>query len=257
MRPAPLAAGRIRREGSGRRALTDQDPGLAPALDALVEPGTRGDPESPSRWLCKSTRTLSAELFARRHPAGHAKVAELLREGGYSLQGNRKTEEGEDHPDRVAQFRRINRSVKRAPRVAEPVVSVDTEKADHRRRRWKQRLAPAPMEMGASATGRPDGLGTGRSPFPPGTSQWNKVEHRLFSFISSNWRGEPPRDYETIVRLIAATTTAKGLKATCRLDHHKYPAGRKVTDEEMARVNLKPERFHGEWNYTIQPNIKR
>ena len=144
LREAPLAPGRIRRRGGGRRALTAHDPGLAPALDALVEPTARGDPESPLRWTCKSARTLAAELAARRHPASHTKVAELLREGGYSLQGHRKTEEGGDHPDRDAQFRQINRAVKRALRAGEPVISVDTKKKElignyqNHGRRWRK-----------------------------------------------------------------------------------------------------------------------
>ena len=334
----PLAAGRIRRAGGGRHALTANDPGLSPALDALVEPLARGDPESPLRWTCKSTRTLAAELTARHHPVSHAKVAQLLVAADYSLQSNRKTEEGEDHPDRDAQFRHINSAVKRALRAGEPVISVDTKKkelignyhnqgrqwckrgtadkvnghdfpspdvprafpygiydlgrntgfvnvgTDHdtgafavasirgwwraegrrhypRTRRllitadgggsngWRQRLWKWELQRLADQTG----LRLSVCHFPPGTSKWNKVEHRLFSFISSNWRGEPLRDYETVVRLIAGTTTAKGLKVTCRLDHHKYPVGRKIPDEEFARVNLTPEKFHGEWNYTIQP----
>ena len=339
LQETPLAPGRIRREGGGRRALTVHDPGLTPTLDALVEPTARGDPQSPLRWTCKSARTLAAELSARRHPASHTKVAQLLREGGYSLQGNRKTEEGGDHPDRDAQFRHINRGVKRALRAGEPVISVDTKKkelignyhnqgrqwrktatadkvnghdfpgpdvpraypygiydlgrnagfvnvgTDHdtgafavasirgwwraegrrlypRTRRllitadgggsngWRQRLWKWELQRLADQTG----LTLTVHHFPPGTSKWNKVEHRLFSFISSNWRGEPLRDYETVVRLIAGTTTVKGLKVSCRLDHRKYPVGRKITDEEIAQVNLKPERFHGEWNYTIHPS---
>jgi hypothetical protein len=284
---------------------------------------------------------LAAELSARHHPASHTKVAQLLRESGYSLQGNRKTEEGGDHPDRDDQFRHINCVVKRALRAGEPVISVDTKKKElignyqNRGRQWcKTRTAervnghdfPSPdvpraypygiYDLGRNrgfvnvgtdhdtgafavasirgwwrAEGRrlyPDarrliitadgggsngwrqrlwkwelqgladqtGLTVTVCHFPPGTSKWNKVEHRLFSFISSNWRGEPLRDYETVVRLIAATTTAKGLKVSCRLDHRKYPVGRKITNEEMALVNLKPERFHGEWNYTIHPSNK-
>jgi hypothetical protein len=342
LQQAPLTPGRIRREGGGRHALTTHDPGLVPTLDGLVEPTARGDPESPLRWTCKSTRTLAAELSARRHPVSHAKVAQLLKESGYSLQGNRKTEEGEDdHPDRDEQFRHINRAVKCAMRLGEPVISVDTKKKElignyhNQGRQWRKTgtaqkvnghdfpgpTVPRAYPYGIYDLGRNTGfvnVGTdhdtsafavasirgwwraeGRrlypdaqrllitadaggsngwrqrlwkwelqrladqtslvvavSHFPPGTSKWNKVEHRLFSFISSNWRGEPLRDYETVVRLIAGTTTAKGLKVTCRLDHHKYPVGRKVSNEEMAQVNLKPERFHGEWNYTILPRTK-
>jgi len=341
LREAPLAPGRIRREGGGRHALTAHDTGLIPALDALVEPTARGDPESPLRWTCKSARRLAAELAVRGHPASHTKVAQLLRDAGYSLQGNRKTEEGGDHPDRDAQFGHINRAVKRALRSGEPVISVDTKKKElignyhNQGRQWRKTATaekvnghdfprpdvPRAYPYGIYDLGRNTGfvnVGTDHDTsafavasirgwwraegrrlyprarrllitadgggsngwrqrlwkwelqrladqtglvlmvchFPPGTSKWNKVEHRLFSFISSNWRGEPLRDYETVVRLIAGTTTAKGLKVTCRLDHRKYPVGRKVTDEEMARVNLKRERFHGEWNYTIHPANK-
>ena len=334
----PLAPGRIRRAGAGRHALTADDPGLSPALDALVEPLTRGDPQSPLRWTCKSARTLAVELSARHHQVSHTKVAQLLGEAGYSLQGNRKTEEGGDHPDRDAQFRHINGAVKRALRAGDPVISVDTKKkeliGDYRNqgRQWrKTRTAdkvnghdfpgpevPRAYPYGIYDLGRNTGfvnVGTDHDTgafavasirgwwraegrrlyvqarrlvitadsggsngwrlrlwkwelqrladqtgltltichFPPGTSKWNKVEHRLFSFISSNWRGEPLRDYETAVRLIAGTTTAKGLTVTCRLDHRKYPVGCKISDEEFAQVNLRPENFHGEWNYTIRP----
>jgi hypothetical protein len=335
----PLATGRIRREGGGRHTLTSNDPGLAPALDALVEPTTRGAPQSPLRWTCKSARALAAELAAEHHPVSHTKVTQLLREDGYSLQGNRKTEEGDDHPDRDAQFQHINRAVKRALRAGEPVISVDTKKKElignyqNQGRQWRQagtaakvnghdfpgpdvpraypygiydlgcnvgfvnvgtdhdtgafavasirgwwraegqRLYPRTQRLLITADaggsngwrlrlwkwelqGLADqtGLTLTVCHFPPGTSKWNKVERRLFSFISSNWRGEPLRDYETVVRLIAGTTTAKGLTVTCRLDHRKYPVGRKITDDEFAHVNLKPDNFHGEWNYTIHPS---
>jgi hypothetical protein len=334
LQAAPLAPGRVRRDGGGRHELTSHDPGLAPALDGMVEPTARGDPQSPLRWTCKSTRTLAAELTARRH----TKVTQLLREDGYSLQGNRKTEEGGDHPDRDAQFRYINRAVKHALRAGEPVISVDTKKKElignyqNQGRQWRQTgtaekvnghdfpgpEVPRAYPYGIYDLGRNAGfvnVGTDHDTgafavasirgwwhaegrrlyprsrrllitadaggsngwrlrlwkwelqgladqtgltltvchFPPGTSKWNKVEHRLFSFISSNWRGEPLRDYETVVRLIAATTTAKGLTVTCRLDRRKYPVGRRITDEEIAHVNLKPNKFHGEWNYTIHP----
>jgi hypothetical protein len=336
---APLAPGRIRRQGGGRHALTTNDPGVAAALDGLVEPTARGDPESPLRWTCKSSRTLAAELTAGHHPISHTKVTQLLRADGYSLQGNRKTEEGEDHPDRDAQFRHINRAVTVALCTGEPVISVDTKKKElignyqNAGRQWRQkgtaekvqghdfpgpevpraypygiydlgrntgfvnvgtdhdtgafavasirgwwraegrRLYPRAERLLITADGggsngwrlrlwkwelqrlaEQTGLALAVSHFPPGTSKWNKVEHRLFSFISSNWRGEPLRDYETVVRLIAGTTTARGLKVTCRLDHRKYPVGRKITDEEYQQINLKPDKFHGEWNYTILPN---
>jgi len=333
--------GRIRRPGGGRKNILDHDPHLLGALDRLIDPETRGDPESPLRWICKSTRTLAAQLTRQKHPVSHMKVAQLLREQGYSLQGNRKTEEGGDHPDRDAQFRHINTQVKRALAKGVPVISVDTKKKelvgnyenggrqwlpakqpvkvnghdfphpdipraypygvyDVERNRgfvnvgtnhdtgafavasirgwwraegrrlypktrdllitadaggsngWRLRLWKLELQKLADETG----LALSVCHFPPGTSKWNKIEHRLFSFISSNWRGEPLRDYETIVRLIARTTTAKGLKVTCRLDRRKYPTGRKVTDEEMKRVNLERNKFHGDWNYTIRPQLR-
>jgi hypothetical protein len=331
--------GRIRRLGAGRKNIIERDPKVLVMLDCLIEPETRGDPESPLRWICKSTRTLAAELSRQKHPISHEKVAQLLRDQHYSLQSNRKTEEGADHPDRDAQFRHINKQVKRALAKGMPVISVDTKKKellgnyDNGGKQWlptKQPLkvnghdfpspdVPRAFPYGIYDLGRNTGfvnVGTdhdtgafavasirgwwrseGRSlysqarvllitadgggsngtrlrlwklelqkfadetglsisvcHFPPGTSKWNKVEHRLFSFISSNWRGEPLRDYETIVNLISRTTTAKGLQVTCRLDRRKYPTGRKVTNEEIKRVHLKRDKFHGEWNYTICPS---
>lgn len=336
-RTAPLP-GRIRRPGAGRKRIVAHDPGLPDALDRLIDPETRGDPQSPLRWICKSTRTLAAQLTRQKHPLSYVKVAQLLKDQGYSLQSNRKTQEGEDHPDRDAQFRHINTQVKRALPQGKPVISVDTKKKellgnyDNGGRQWLPAKQPVKVnghdfpgpdvpraypygiydvdrntgfvnvgthhDTGAFAVasirgwwrakGRKlypktrdllitaDGGGSNGSRlrlwklelqkfadetglaiavchFPPGTSKWNKIEHRLFSFISSNWRGEPLRDYETIVQLIARTTTAKGLKVTCRLDRRKYPTGRKVTDEEMKRVNLERSKFHGDWNYTIRP----
>jgi hypothetical protein len=308
-------------------------------LERLIEPETRGDPETPLRWICKSTRALSAQLTRQHHPISYVKVGQLLRDQGYSLQSNRKTEEGADHPDRDAQFRHINSEVKRAMAAGTPVISVDTKKKElignyvNRGQQWRRTKTPRKVnghdfpdpsvpraypygiydlryntgfvmvgtahDTGAFAVasirgwwrfeGRQlysmakellitaDGGGSNGSRlqlwklelqkfanetglsisvchFPPGTSKWNKVEHRLFSFISSNWRGEPLRDYETIVKLIARTTTAKGLKVTCRLDRRKYPTGRKITAKEMKCVNVERNKFHGDWNYVIRPN---
>jgi len=335
----PLSPGRVRRPGGGRPALVVRDPDLPARLEALVEPLTRGDPESPLRWTSKSTRALAAELAAQHHRVSHEKVAQLLRELDYSLQGTRKMEEGADHPDRDAQFAYINAQVRRALRARRPVISVDTKKKEllgnyqNAGRQWRPAKAPLRVQVhdfpapavpraypygiydlghntgfvnvgtdhdtGAFAVASirgwwraegkrlyphahrllitADGGGsngyrlrqwklelqrfadaTGLAivvcHFPPGTSKWNKVEHRLFSFISSNWRGEPLRDYETIVRLIANTTTAKGLTVTCRLDRRRYPVGRKVSNREMATLRLTPQPFHGEWNYVIRPH---
>lgn len=334
----PLETGRIRRPGGGRPTLLRLDPDLPRTLEGLVEPLARGDPGSPLRWTSKSTRVLAAELTAQRHPVSHEKVAQLLRQMDYSLQSNRKTEEGSDHPDRDAQFQHINEQARKALAHGRPVISVDTKKKElignyeNVGRQWRKTKVPQKVnghdfpdpsvpraypygiydlarnagfvnlgtdhDTGAFAVasirgwwrfeGRrrypnvrqllitADGGGsngyrlrqwkmelqgladsTGLSitvcHFPPGTSKWNKVEHRLFSFISSNWRGEPLRDYETVVRLIAGTTTAKGLRVTCRLDRRRYPVGRKVSDEEFSTLNLTPDAFHGEWNYIIRP----
>jgi DDE family transposase len=334
-----LPAGRIRRPGAGRKRLIVSDPGLVDTLEAMIEGQTRGDPESPLRWICKSTRTLARALARRHHRVSHTKVAQILHDLDYSLQSNRKTEEGRDHPDRDAQFRYINTAVKRSLARGQPVISVDTKKKEllgnfdnagqqwrvakrprsvrghdfptpavpraypygiydvgrntgfvnigtdhdtgafavasirgwwrHEGKRlypaattilitadaggsngWRLRLWKVKLQEFADDTGLPIAV----CHFPPGTSKWNKIEHRLFSFISSNWRGEPLRDYETVVNLIAKTTTAKGLTVTCRLDRRRYPAGRKVTTEDMKRVNLHPNGFHGEWNYVITPH---
>lgn len=338
---ASPSEGRMRRPGGGRKKITVTDPALLAALELLIESGTRGDPESPLRWICKSTRTLAVQLTNENHPISYVKVAQLLHEQNYSLQSNRKTEEGEDHPDRDAQFRHINTCVKKALAAGMPVISVDTKKKElignyeNAGQQWLAAKKPRKVsghdfpdpevpraypygiydlgrnagfvnvgtdhDTGAFAVasirgwwrfeGRhiypeanqilitADGGGSNGSRlrlwklelqtfadetglwlsvchFPPGTSKWNKIEHRLFSFISSNWRGEPLRDYETIVNLIAKTTTAKGLIVKCRLDRRKYPTGRKVSDQEMQRVNLERNKFHGDWNYIIKPASK-
>ncbi len=331
-------AGRIRRPGAGRKSITVSNPRLLETLEEMIDCQTRGDPESPLRWICKSTRTIATQLGKRKHPVSHVKVAQILHDLNYSLQSNRKTEEGADHPDRDAQFRHINAAVKKCLRQGIPVISVDTKKKelignyDNAGQQWLPAKQPKKVQghdfpspevpraypygiydlgrnagfvnvgtdhdTGAFAVasirgwwrseGRrlypdtatilitADGGGSNGSRlrlwklelqkfadqtglcisvchFPPGTSKWNKIEHRLFSFITSNWRGEPLRDYETIVNLIARTTTAKGLKVTCRLDRRKYPTGRKVSDEEMENINVERNKFHGDWNYVIKP----
>jgi hypothetical protein len=334
-----VALGRIRKIGAGRKKITVVDNKILSALDYLIEPTTRGDPESPLRWVCKSTRFLATQLKKQNHVISHEKVAQLLKSQKYSLQGNRKTKEGSDHPDRDAQFRYINTQVKKALIAKIPVISVDTKKKElignykNNGQQWLPTKNPKKVnghdfpdkkvpraypygiydiaknsgfvnigtdhDTGVFAVSSikgwwcnegnvlypnaksliitADGGGSNGSRlrlwkyelqkfsdetglhisvchFPPGTSKWNKIEHRLFSFISSNWRGEPLCDYETIVNLIANTTTAKGLKVTCRLDHHKYPIGQKITDDEFKKINIKRNKFHGDWNYTIYPS---
>lgn len=336
-----LPPGRVRRPGGGRKSAVHHQPDLPEKLEALVEPLTRGDPESPLRWSCKSTRRLSRELAALGYSASSRLVGALLHAMGYSLQGNRKTLEGKQHPDRNAQFEHINARVAAELGAVQPVISVDTKKKElvgnyaNRGKQWLQKGAarrvnghdfpdpsvPRAYPYGIYELARNRGfvnVGTdhdtatfavasirgwwraeGRSAYPkargllitadaggsngsrlrlwkwelqrladelrfpisvchlpPGTSKWNKVEHRLFSFISSNWRGEPLTDYETVVNLIAKTTTITGLKVSCRLDRRRYPVGRKVTDEEWARIALVPDDFHGDWNYTIRPRRK-
>jgi len=332
--------GRVRKRGAGRKRISTSDPGLVDALESMVDEQTRGDPESPLRWICKSTRSISTDLKRQNHSISHTKVAQVLHDLKYSLQSNLKTEEGSDHPDRDGQFKHINSCVKRYLDRGFPVISVDTKKKElignyrNAGRQWLPGKSPKEVQghdfpspdvpraypYGIYDIGRNHGfvnIGTDHdtgefavasirgwwenegkklypkadsikitadgggsngwrlrlwkvelqkmsdqtglhinvSHFPPGTSKWNKIEHRLFSFISSNWRGEPLIDYETIVKLIANTTTTKGLEVTCRLDHTKYKTGIKVTEEELASVNIKRDDFHGEWNYVIAPKM--
>lgn len=332
------ATQRIRRPGGGRKYLEDNDPGLWDSLDALIDPVTRGDPESPLRWTCKSTRRLAKELCRQGHPISDRTVAALLVEMGYSLQANRKTREGSSHPDRNAQFESINAQVRRLQKRGQPVVSVDTKKKellgdfknagqewqphgepeevrihdfqdqrlgkaipygvydlannqgwvsvgiDHDTayfaartiRRWYEDMGsdrfPRAQELLITADG--GGSNSCRSRlwkvalqqladqlqltlrvchFPPGTSKWNKIEHRLFSYITKNWRGKPLVSRQAIVQLIAGTTTTTGLLVRAALDTNSYETGIKVSNEEMAKLNLRPAKFHGEWNYTIKP----
>jgi transposase len=336
--PAVHPPGRIRRPGGGRRKAVAKDPTLLRDLERLVEPVTRGDPESPLRWTCKSIRRVAAELQQMGRQTSHRMVAGMLRELGYSLQANRKTKEGTHHPDRNAQFEYLNRKVQRRLAAREPVISVDTKKKElvgefkngGRELRpqgdpEKVRVHDFPIpELGranpygvydlATNTGwvsvgmdrdtaafavetiRHWWFGMGKAVYPqahqllitadsggsngarvrlwkvelqkladqtglrvsvchlpPGTSKWNKIEHRLFSFISQNWRGKPLVSYEVIVNLIAATSTENGLRVHSELDTQSYPAGVKVSDKEMAQVALRPDKFHGDWNYTIIP----
>jgi hypothetical protein len=339
----PLAAersgSRIRRPGGGRKLLTQTDPTLLHDLDALVDPVTRGDPQSPLRWSCKSTAQLAAELNRQGHRISPRKVAYLLREQKYSLQATRKTEEGTSHPDRNEQFQYIHDRVKEFQKRGQPVVSVDTKKKElvgnfhNGGREWHPMGTPetvnvhdfpdkelgkaipygvydvtanqgwvsvgvdhdtAPFaveslsnwwrQMGREASPEAtellvmaDGGGSNGARvrlwklalqgladetglrimvchFPPGTSKWNKIEHRMFCHITRNWRGRPLVSHEVIVNLIGSTTTAGGLKIRAELDPSTYPTGLKISDEEMATVQLQRADFHGDWNYTILPH---
>ena len=329
---------RIRAPGGGRKPLTETDPGLTRALDALVDPATRGHPESPLCWTCKSTSNLAEELQRQGHPVTDRTVATLLKRAGYSLQSNRKTKEGSSHPDRNAQFESINTRAIAFQRRHQPVVSVDTKKKesvgefknagegwqpkgkpeevkvhdfpdkklgkaipygvydlasnqgwvsvgiDHDTarfatssiRRWWQEMGAARFPRATELMITADGGGSNSSRnrlwkvalqdlandlslalqvchFPPGTSKWNKIEHRLFCFITKNWRGRPLTSYEVIVNLISNTTTKTGLIVRAALDTGAYETGIEISDEQLARVHLTRAKFHGEWNYTIRP----
>jgi hypothetical protein len=329
---------RLRRPGGGRKPITAVDPEVLRALEELVSPATRGHPESPLRWTCKSTAKLADELTQQNHPVSDRTVARLLKRAGYSLQANRKTREGSSHPDRNAQFEYINKQVLAFQKQNQPVISVDTKKKElvgefkNPGQEWQPKGEPEKVnvhdfpekdlgkaipygiydlasnegwvsvgidhdtaqfaaasirrwwtEMGSKRFPRAtkllitaDGGGSNSSRnrlwkkslqeladeldltlkvchFPPGTSKWNKIEHRLFCFITKNWRGRPLTTYEVIVNLIASTTTKTGLVVRAALDSTEYDTGIKVSDEELARLRITRARFHGEWNYTIRP----
>ena len=334
----PAPAGRVRRIGGGRKPRSATDATLLAALDALVEPTTRGDPESPLRWTCKSVRQLAATLVQQGHRVSRQWVADALHHADYSLQANAKTREGGTHPDRDAQFAHIATATAAALAAGEPVISVATKKKelvgdfknggrewqptgqpeevrvhdfplkdlgrvspygvydlaanagwvnvgiDHDTaefavasiRRWWETSGHARYPQARTLTITADGGGSNGSRvrlwkwelqqwadasgltirvchLPPGTSKWNKIEHRLFSFITQNWRGRPLVSYAVILSLIAATTTRNGLRVESYLDSHTYALGREVSDAEMASLRIEREAFHGEWNYIIQP----
>jgi len=340
--PDAATATRLRRPGGGRKRRVTQDATLLHDLEQLVEPLSRGDPESPLRWTCKSVRKLADARNHQGHHVSHELVANLLKELGYSLQANRKIREGTAHPDRNAQFEHINAAAQAFQSAGQPVISVDTKKKelvgdfknggrelcpqgapemvrvhdfvipelgkaapygvydvthnlgwvnvgiDHDTaafavasiRRWWQLLGqpryPGAQRVLITADGGgsngsrvrlwkielqkladESGLAISVCHLPPGTSKWNKIEQRLFSYISPNWRGKPLISHAVIVNLIAATTTKTGLKVQCELDTQVYPMGIVVTDDELAQVNLKRNDFHGEWNYTISPHTKQ
>lgn len=336
--PDPLPPDRQRRSGGGRPSREDEQPELTEALEALIEPHTRGDPMSPLRWTCKSIRTLARELKAQGYQVGSTKVAELLKTLGYSLQANRKTIEGKQHPDRNAQFEHIARRVKARQRRGEPAISIDTKKKEplgkmknsgktycrkgkptevkthdfpdkelgkavpygvydllnneagvsvgigHDTaefavasiRRWWERLGEKryPSARRLLITADSGGSNNPRTRlwrwelqrladetglilevchYPPGTSKWNKIEHRLFCHITRNWRGIPLETLEIVVNLIGATRTEQGLEVHAWLDGKKYEKGLKVNDADLAEVCIKRNKFHGDWNYEIHP----
>jgi Rhodopirellula transposase DDE domain len=335
---APLAPGRVRRPGGGRKPLTNNDPTLRADLLKLVEPDVRGDPMSPLRWTCKSLRRLAAELANLGHQVSRTVIGAMLTAEKFSLQGNRKTREGGTHPDRDAQFAHINASATVALAEQQPVISVDTKKKElvgdfkNAGRTWRPQGEPEAVQVydflsGALGRAIPYGIydlaaNTGwvsvgvdhdtaafavqtirhwwqdigrlrypnaRRPVitadgggsngvrvrlwkrelqclanelglaievhhpPPGTSKWNKIEHRLFAFISMNWRATPLVSYRVMIDLISATTTKTGLSVRCELDPTAYPNGIAVSDAEMEALNLVRDSFHGEWSYTLRP----
>lgn len=336
----PLPEGRLRKPGGGRKKAEAVQPGLLAALNLLIEPTTRGDPESPLRWTCKSTRALAAELGNQGFRVSHEKVSRMLVDQGYSLQSNRKVLEGGDHPDRDDQFLAIYKQTAEFQAAGNPVISVDAKKKEHvgnyknagqewhpegeapkvkvydfigelgkvtpygvydvvrneawvsvgtdhdtaafavagirgwwetmgrdvyptskkvfitadgggsngsRNRLWKVELQKFADETGLEVT---------VSHFPPGTSKWNKIEHKLFSRITQNWRGRPLISHEVVVGLIAATTSRTGLTVRAELDRKPYPTGVKVPDEEMEALAIARAEFHGEWNYTLAPRTQ-
>ena len=330
----------IRRKGAGRKRTRDKDPTLLADLDRLVDPVTRGDPESPLRWTCKSVRRLAEELQQEGHAVSYQTVAELLHALDYSLQANQKTLEGSQHADRDAQFEYINRKAQRYLKQGQPVISVDTKKKElvgdfkNAGSEWQLKGQPEPVRVHDFEIREPDkgkvapygvydlgrnvgwvsvgvdhdtaafavesirrwwrwmggpsypkakrllitadsggsngarvrlwkwelqqladetGIEISVCHFPPGTSKWNKVEHRLFSFISQNWRGKPLISHEVIIHLIAATTSKTGLAVKSKLDSNTYPAGIKISDQQMAQLRLRRDTFHGDWNYRLLP----
>lgn len=336
----PLPSGRQRRPGGGRKLLESKQDDLVDAVDRLVEPTERGDPQSPLRWTCKSLSNLHRELKLQGFVVGRSKIARILHTLGYSLQGNRKTREGTDHPDRNAQFEHIARRVAACRRGGRPAVSVDTKKKEtlgkkaNVGREYRPKGEPLEvdthdfpdkelgkaipygvydidvneawvsvgisrdtaefaveairrwwMQLGKKRYNKPKRLlitaDSGGSNghrnrlwkfelqkladetgmiievchYPPGTSKWNKIEHRLFCHITRNWRGVPLESHRVVVNLVSSTRTEEGLEVHCRLDANEYAKGRKISDKEMKQIRLKRNAFHGDWNYEIRPKV--
>ena len=336
-----LSAGTVRQPGGGRKRVTEHDPALLAALDALIEPTKRGDPMRGLRWTCKSTRKLARELRARGHPVSHTTVAQELHRQQYSLKGNRKTQAGASHPDRNAQFLHIHETASAVQSRGDPVISIDTKKKElignyknggqewapkgaarkvkvhdfldqqlgtaipygvyelaqntgfvsvgidkdtgefavQTLRRWwtsvGRKAYPKSKHLYITADGGGSNASRSRlfklelqkladetklsitvSPYPPGTSKWNKSEHRLFCHITANWRAVPLESREISVELISHTTTEKGLSIQAELDTNLYEKGRVVTKKEFAALALTREAFHGEWNYSLAPRHK-
>jgi DNA-binding phage protein len=337
--PDLIDTNRIRKKGGGRKKEVEKLPGIVKELEKLIEPALRGEPDSPLMWTSKSLRKLSVELKLKGFNVSHKLVGEILKANGFSLQANRKTDEGKGHPDRNAQFEHIHLKVKDFQENNQPVISVDAKKKElvgnfkNNGKEWHKEKEPEKVKVydflsdaegkaipyGVydlsqnngwvsvgidhdtaefavetikkwwTKMGKPtypnaerllitaDGGGSNSSRsrlwkkeiqklsnetgliidvchFPPATSKWNKIEHRLFSYISQNWRGKPLVSYQAIVSLIASTKTEKGLEVTCELDTRTYDTGIKITDAEMEIINLEKNDFHGEWNYKIKPN---
>ena len=334
-----LPVGRSRKAGGGRKEVEKNQPGITDALNRLIDPESRGDPESPLRWTVKSTRELERVLKEEGYKISYTKIAEMLATAGYSLQGNAKVEEGKTHQDRDEQFKYINKQAGKYIKANNPVVSVDTKKKElignykNNGKTWEPKGSPIKVnghdfpdkEKGKAVpygvydqrqnegwvnvgiskdtaafamesirrwwiklgrkryskikrlliTADSGGSNSRRSRlwkqqlqefanetnltitvchYPPGTSKWNKIEHRLFSHISMNWKGRPLTSLQTIINLIGSTRTRTGLKVYVTVDKNTYQTGIKITDKQMRQINLIPDEFHGEWNYTISPN---
>lgn len=339
--PKPLSSSRQRRAGGGRKPSEYHTPDLQQAVERLVEPTERGDPQSPLRWTCKSLTNLQTTLRGQGYQVGRTKIADVLKTLGYSLQGNRKTREGKDHPDRDAQFEHIAKRVKAYRNGGRPAISVDTKKKEvlgnkaNRGREYRPKGMPLEVdthdfpdktlgkavpygvydiaenealvsvgvssdtaefaveairrwwsELGVEKYSRvkrllitadaggsnghrnrlwklelqkfadETGMAIEVCHYPPGTSKWNKIEHRLFCHITRNWRGVPLETHQIVVNLVSSTRTDKGLEVHCWLDGGEYKTGRKVTDTEMQNVRIKRNLFHGDWNYEIRPTPK-